>query len=161
MAIILLLAPQADSFFDVRGIVQLAGQHARAFPEKAEGIEVGTEAARLHFLHATGWAAAAGTQIAAFVVRFKDGKTAEVPVVYGEDVSDWWQYPQNRFKGSRGKVVWVGSNPACRGLGGWLKLYKTSWENPRPGVEIASIDYVSSLTSAAPFLVAVTAEKKP
>jgi hypothetical protein len=32
----------------------------------------------------------------------------------------------------------------------------TSWVNPQPGVPIRSIDYFSTLTDAAPFLVAIT-----
>ena len=149
-----------DVPFDIRGVVQLAGQAAKAFPEKVEGIDVRCPAARLHFLHATGWSAAPGTPIARFVVHFKDGKSVDVPVVFGEDVGDWWQYPHTRFKGTRGKVAWIGSNPACRALGASLKIYKTTWENPTPEVEIVSVDYASSMTPAAPFLVALTAEKK-
>jgi hypothetical protein len=146
--------------FDCRGILQLAGRQAPAFPEKAEGIEVGTAASRLHVLHATGWSAAPGATVASFTVHFKDGKQAEIPVVFGDDVSDWWQYPAVRFRGTKGKAVWVGSNPAARANGASLKLYKTSWENPRPEVEIVRVDYVSRMTTAAPFLIAVTAEKK-
>jgi hypothetical protein len=144
--------------FDVRGVLQLAGQIARSFPEKVEGIGVGTCAARLHFLHATGWNGPPGTRIASFVIHFKDGTSAEMPVVSEEDVSDWWQYPQRRFSGKRGKAVWIGSNPACRSLGACLKLYKSTWENPKPSVEIERVDYGSQVTAAAPFLIAITAE---
>ncbi|MBM3838096.1 MAG: hypothetical protein FJ398_09050 [Verrucomicrobia bacterium] len=37
-------------------------------------------------------------------------------------------------------------------------LYKLTWENPRPDVGVERIDYVSNRTSAAPFLIAITAE---
>jgi len=146
--------------FDVRGVLQLAGQAARIFPEKAEGIEVGARAARLHFLHAAGWDNVPGTRIATYVIHYKDGTSAEMPVISGEDVSDWWQYPQRRFNGKQGKVVWTGRNPACRNLGATLKLYKSSWENPNPTVAIDRVDYRSQMTTSAPFLIAITAEGK-
>jgi hypothetical protein len=146
--------------FDARGVLQLGGQQAREFPEKAAGLPVGVRAARLHFLHAVGWASPTGTPVGTFTVRYGDGSAAEVPIVYGEDVSDWWQLPRQRFKGTKGRVAWIGSNPACRGLGAVLKLYRTVWENPKPELEIASVDYASSMTNSAPFLVALTAEKR-
>jgi len=39
-----------------------------------------------------------------------------------------------------------------------LRLYLTPYENPRPDLEVTSIDFVSKLTHAAPFLVALTVE---
>jgi hypothetical protein len=38
-----------------------------------------------------------------------------------------------------------------------IRLYATTWENPRPGVEVLDLDYVSlGRTAAAPFCVAIT-----
>ena len=37
-----------------------------------------------------------------------------------------------------------------------LVLYTKSWDNPLPGVEITSLDFVSSVGEVAPFLLAVT-----
>jgi len=37
-------------------------------------------------------------------------------------------------------------------------LYKFRSINPRPEVEIQSIDFKSAMTEAAPFLIAITAE---
>jgi hypothetical protein len=33
-----------------------------------------------------------------------------------------------------------------------------TWNNPRPEVEISSIDFISYMTESAPFLIAVTVE---
>jgi hypothetical protein len=38
------------------------------------------------------------------------------------------------------------------------RLYGTTWNNPYPETEIASLDFVSFRQTAAPFLVAVTVE---
>ena len=39
-----------------------------------------------------------------------------------------------------------------------LRLYLTVWENPHQEKTVASIDFVSAMTVAAPFCVAITAE---
>jgi hypothetical protein len=57
-----------------------------------------------------------------------------------------------------GVVAWRGENTATRRRGFSLQLYRTTWENPVPGAEIASLDFISRLSSSAPFLVAITAD---
>jgi hypothetical protein len=39
-----------------------------------------------------------------------------------------------------------------------VRLYKSRFENPRPGAEILTIDYISTRTEAAPFLLGLTIE---
>ena len=39
-----------------------------------------------------------------------------------------------------------------------LRLYKSTFENPQPNVEIETIDYVSAMTPAAPFMLGLTVE---
>jgi hypothetical protein len=39
-----------------------------------------------------------------------------------------------------------------------LRLYQTSWENPKPDLEVVSFDFVSAMANSAPFLIAVTVE---
>lgn len=39
-----------------------------------------------------------------------------------------------------------------------LRLFKTAWDNPRPDAAVSHIDYVSTMTDCAPFLVALTVE---
>jgi hypothetical protein len=39
-----------------------------------------------------------------------------------------------------------------------LRLFIKTWHNPRPAVSIATIDFLSERTGAAPFLVALTVE---
>ncbi len=39
-----------------------------------------------------------------------------------------------------------------------LRLFLSTFDNPRPDVEVPAIDFVSELTPAAPFLVAMTVE---
>lgn len=88
-------------------------------------------------------------------------------MVAGEHVFDWW-YPlfktginPRQFKMAPGtERAWTGSNPFIREIwpGESLILYKSTFDNPRPDVPITSLDYVSTMTLTAPFLVALTVE---
>src|SRR5262249_1844800 len=101
-----------------------------------------------------------GTAIAEYKVGFADGSSAAIPVVYGEDVRDWWF--NERTKGvTRGKVVWQGENEWSKTNQSQIRLYLTSWDNPSPEKKIASLDYTKIGDSpAAPFCVAITLEAK-
>lgn len=131
------------------GVVQLGVGH----PEKVEGIKVGGQAVKLHFLHACGHrnATVANTPIGKYVVRYADKTTAEIAIVYGQDVVDWWVQP-GIADPARGKVAWEGHNKFSP-----VKLFLTTWENPHPNKQIVALDFV--MTSNAPFCVAITAEE--
>jgi hypothetical protein len=148
--------------FDVRGVVQLAGASLwqEGFPEAVTGIPVKNRCARMHFLHATGWSVRDGTQIGSYIVRYADGRRRFIPILYGQDVRDW------RTQGGPGSgneletVVWRKTGPSNSQSAGFHRLFKSVWENPFPEVEIEAIDFVSAMTEAAPFLIAITAEFK-
>ena len=144
-------------------------------PTKVEGIKVGSTVHKLHILHSTGYGRGNsdegqesdasfikdGTRIAEYVVRYEDGKTETIPVVYGEDVRDWW-FREDEKGPSRGKVAWKAANEAAKKHDCGVRLYLTTWKNPRPDKKVVSIDYVGRKddTAAAPFCVAITAEEK-
>lgn len=145
--------------FDVRGIVQLSGiELERAgghFPQQISGIKIGQRCRDLHFLHATGWKHSDGSQIGTFVVHYADGEEVNIPIVYGDDVRDWNAASDSSTKVRRGTTVWTSTSTKTR----WpVRLFKMTWLNPLPKMEIVTLDYVSSMTPSAPFLIAVTAE---
>ncbi len=41
---------------------------------------------------------------------------------------------------------------------GFLRLVKRTWDNPSPEVEVEPIDFTSTMTQCAPFLIALTLE---
>lgn len=131
------------------GVVQLGGGK----PDKVEGIKVGATAAKLQILHACSHCGGIplDTSIGKYVVRYDDKTTAEIPIVYGKDVVDWWVQP-GVADPTRGKVAWEGQNRFSL-----VKLFLTTWPNPHPDKRIRSLDYVA--TKAAPFCVAITAEE--
>lgn len=54
--------------------------------------------------------------------------------------------------------AWSGENPKSRAQHKTIQLDLVTWEHLRPDVEITSLDLVSTLQKAAPFLVAVRLE---
>jgi hypothetical protein len=131
------------------GVVQLgAGK-----PNRVEGIKVGKKAEKFQFLHACSHCGGTplNSLIGKYVVRFEDKSTAEIEIVYGKDVIDWWEQP-GVADPTRSKVAWDGQNKFSR-----IKLFLTTWSNPTPEKTIVSIDYVMIRNS--PFCVAITSEE--
>jgi hypothetical protein len=146
------------------GVVQLGSPRHPGGLEKVEAIKVGTKTVKLHFLHACGRSAGtrAGTRVATYVLHYDDNSTTEVEIVYGKDVVDWWEQ-RGVADPSRSKVAWEGQNDAMRANGLKIKLFLTTWQNPHPNKLIRTIDYLRTgdrqQTGAAPFCVAISAEK--
>ena len=55
-------------------------------------------------------------------------------------------------------VVWTGNTAAAAANGQTIRLWKRTYENPRPDVEITHLDFVSAMAFPAPFVVAITVE---
>ncbi|HEX4794536.1 MAG TPA: hypothetical protein VH370_12120 [Humisphaera sp.] len=152
--------------YDLRGIVQVSGQQFvtsnKEFPEVVKGIRVRLKCEKLSFLQATHWSEDKGVQIGTYVIHYISGDKVEIPIRYGIDLRDWIfrQNPATPAKpGAQPSMpiaLWTGKDkdkPTVDYL-----LFEKKWTNPRPDLEIVSIDLVSAMTNAAPFLVAVTAQ---
>jgi len=149
--------------FDTRGVVQLAGRELvnRVYPHEVTGIPARQKCRAIHFLHGTGWSEVQAKQIAYYVVHYADGQLRYVPVLYGQEVCDWVPRETNPEQVAGSVVAWEGA--ACDEAAGVSmaqkrRLFLTTWRNPRQEVEVQSIDFISSLTASAPFLVAITLE---
>jgi hypothetical protein len=101
-----------------------------------------------------------GVQVGSYVLHYADGECREVPLLYGRDLANWWFWglPRGSSEDRGAFAAWVGQNPDAAKNGAGICLYKSTRENPRPDVELVSIDFVSSMSFAAPFLVALTVE---
>lgn len=150
-----------DVEFDIiDGVLQL-GSSSVDKPKEFKDIKVNRTLKKLHFLHATGYSAEEGTVIAKYVIHYEDKTTTDVEVKFGEDVVDWWAYP-DRAGPSKGKVAWESENEASKGFKAKIRLYLKTWDNPKPEKKVVSIDFIATSPeqSAAPFCVAITAEEK-
>jgi hypothetical protein len=144
--------------YDVRGIIQLSctEQASKHFPARVNGIKIQQTCARLHFLHSAGFGHVADEdqQVGSYILHFAaNHMQLEIPIIYGHDVRDWHAQPGEKPSADL-KVAWTGTN----GISSNIRLFTTTWSNVAPGVEIESIDFVSAMGAAAPFLIAITAE---
>ena len=147
--------------FDVRGVIQLTGSQAEfagaSFPESQPGIKIGHKCKQLTMLQATGWQTEDGTTIGTYVLHYTGGTQATLNIVYGLDARDWWYASSGEPKEAKSATIaWSGSNPATEASGASLRLFKRTYENPKPDLTIETIDFVSAQSESAPFLIAVT-----
>ena len=136
--------------FDLRGIVQLAGDPTLkgAYPAAQTNFVVNRTFKRLHVLHATGWTVKPGTKIGAVRLKYAGGREHEFPIVFGEDVRDWNAGSDPSEVVSRARIAWRGHNAADYDI----RLFLSTWVNPFPSEEVRSLDYVSAGSNCAPFL---------
>ena len=62
------------------------------------------------------------------------------------------------FEASHAKVVWQGKDRYAASLGATIRLYKRTYENPRPDATLNTIDFETTMSSCSPFLIAITVE---
>jgi hypothetical protein len=147
--------------FDVRGIVQLCSTKIAAgggLPKEVKDIQVNQKCRRLHFLQGTQWRVADGTRIGSYVLHYAGGAQAELPIVYGQQVRDWWSSGSEELEAKAARVAWKGSNAATERQNVSLRVFDNACNNPHPEQQIQSVDFVSSMTDSAPFLIAITLE---
>jgi len=148
--------------FDVRGLLQIAGAKSLkvtglALPEEIKGIKVNRKGRLIHFLHACAFTAKPGTKIGVYIIHYSNGEVREAPILYKQNVRDWWVYPEEgNVTDKEVEEVWQGSNAATRRHCQKTHLIKYTWKNPLPDVEITYIDFTTTLEDPAPFLVAIT-----
>ena len=149
--------------FDARGVVQLQGREVLkrkgVFPAGATNIPVHQLCRKLHLLHGASWAETEGSTIASLVFHYQDGQEREIAVRYGEHVLDWWCDEPLDASGSNTRVAWSGENPVSKHSRKKLRIFQTRFENPLPSARVESVDYISSMSLCAPFLLALTVEQ--
>jgi beta-galactosidase len=92
-----------------------------------------------------------------YVVHYADGKTADVPVVWGQGVGHWLnKNPKALLNAQVGWAAPFENDPS----GDKAVVYSMQWDNPNPGVEIQSVDMMYAGDGdkwGAPALLAITA----
>lgn len=156
--------------FDVRGIIQLSSEAMKQFggnyPEKVEGISIQRDFEKLHVINSNIWGAGApdGEIVAHLVLHYADGAQEKLDMVSGEHTQDWWYYTRIG-NNTQAETAWRGTNEFVksdfiRNQYGEieLRLFKATWSNPHPEKTVQSLDFVSEMGLAAPFIVALTVE---
>jgi hypothetical protein len=149
--------------FDVRGLVQLQGAMAKSMgvtrPEQAKGLQVHQKCRWIHFLHGTGFSEAEGRHIATYVIHLANGTQQELPIHYAKDVRNQWRKANETPDNKGALVAWTGTNAQTADSGISFRLFRSTWENPSPDIAVESIDYISTMSDCAPFLLAITVER--
>jgi hypothetical protein len=151
--------------FDVRGSIFLAAQKQPGFwsqyPPRVDGVKISRKCQRIHFLHAAGGPRGRkkfDVEVGRYVVHYADHQTNEIRIVYGKDVRDLWTEVDEPLAADNSALVWMGTGPQVQRDTKALRMFKTSWKNPLPDVEVLTIDLVSSVNDTAPFVVAISTE---
>ncbi len=131
-------------------------------PAEVKGIPVGKKADALFFLHTaridkklTPKELAAGTkaEILRYVVHYKDGKEEIIPIFSQIDIGDYKVKEAAPLPGAQ--LAWT---KPYAGTEFSAAVYSKQWTNPRPDVEISSIDMVNAPDKrGVPALLAITA----
>ena len=159
--------------FDVQGVIQIAGtgmaEVKKRFPAEVDGIPINRKCARLYLFHGAHWVYRDdfGKTAAKLRLHYADGSTREIEMKIGEHVFDFWKPlfttgmdPAWTNWASGTERAWTGSNPLVKRFypDEELNLYRSAFPNPQPDIAVTSLDYVSTMSTAAPFLVGLTVE---
>jgi hypothetical protein len=148
--------------FDLRGTIRLRGLQDKLggsnYPEQATGIKIGRKCRSLHFLHAAKSQTKDGSPVGSYLVHYANHEVRTLPIIYGKDVRAWVTEADEPLTTRNSQIVWIGPSPLVQSWSKSLRIFKSTWLNPLPNEELVSIDFVSAMSSAAPFLVALTAE---
>src|SRR5262249_24982967 len=146
--------------FDARGVVQLNDRARRLvheFPNQVTGIRVGAKGDQIHFLHAHSAPERFGTMIIRYRMHYANGEVREFSAAAQRDIGQW--YLNSPGEGREGDLNLVWKAEKVTDQFGDVGLFLNTWDNPLPEVEITSIDLVSALSEAQPFVVAITVER--
>ena len=88
-------------------LILSSGQNGKFPAEKVINIGPAAEdLCYLYLLHASAWLPEKNSPVGVIYAEFRDGSSAEFPVVAGRDVGNWW----HPFNLSNGAVAWTGEN---------------------------------------------------
>lgn len=153
----------AGTEFDIRGLVQLSGRSLtnQSWPKEIKSIPVGQKAKRLHFLHATavGGAEDDGKQAGSYFVYFARNKTRlEIPIIYDRDLRCWQKQANEKPTPPELVTAWESDSDTPKTTGDKARIFKMTWDNLAPDLEIEKLDFVTTTSGPAPFLIAITVE---
>src|SRR5262249_39804088 len=126
--------------FDIRSLVEI-GQVAplrgvKKIPPQVKDILVDRPARRLYFLHTADnfpWESD-GTEVGHYTIHYADGEERTIPIVFGKDLAAYSALPDDHNKEL--VVAWTSVSETVPNRRRTIRLFKTTWENPRPEVAI-------------------------
>jgi len=121
-------------------------------PLEVAGIKVDAKFKRLYAFQTAQYSVASKIEIGGYRLRYDDGTSANLSIVAGDDVFDWFfgRTPD----AERSRTGWSGRNGASA-----IAFFVTRYDNPHPQKTVAAIDFFATNNGAAPVCVALTIEQ--
>jgi WD40 repeat protein/predicted Ser/Thr protein kinase len=148
--------------WDIRGMLVVSGLKRKGityrFPATMRGIPLARRATRVHFLCGSSDSGSVEKELVRIAFHATDGEVMERPIRVGKELLDWW-YPLNAKPGRPGMVVaWTGTNKSSRLNKHGLRLFRVTWENPRPEVPLQTLDLLAAPTRSEFLVLAISVE---
>jgi hypothetical protein len=148
--------------FQIDGLKCLWGagnaESGQNFDEQVLGIPVNRRFDTLYVYHATYHTARIGTPVYELVFRYEDSDPVTNQIRYGVDVLDWYANKGKTVIGPTGpnsRLAWHGEYSAG-GKKQPLRFCLTALENPKPFLEVTSIDLYSCKSISTTCIMAMT-----
>ena len=149
--------------FQIDTLVQLWGQGGasagKAYREAVENLPVNRKFEVLYMLNGTAYAASEGDDVMSVLLHYADGTTGKLTIRYGTQTGDWWQLhstTQVNATDPATKVVWRAEDPSVARYNKSMRFFCTPLVNPKPALEVKSLDLVSEKSQAVPLILALT-----
>jgi beta-lactamase regulating signal transducer with metallopeptidase domain len=113
---------------------------------------------RLHLLHGLDGTAEPGTTVGWIRFHYRDGNVAELRIRYGEHLRECRFAAFSPVRDPGSAMAWTGSNPWTRAAGQGLRLYRSTFTNPRPEEPVTQVEYSASQPTPTLLLAAATIE---
>jgi hypothetical protein len=122
-------------------------------PAQISGLVVNRKFEYLYSLHASGFVEgqADKTVLWRYILHYRDGTIAEIPIRLNEETSDWLE-PRELPSATIG---WLGPSLTVRPVG----LYIARLTNPEPIKEVVSLDIISTEVGSISGIIALTTGK--
>ncbi|MGK7395078.1 MAG: hypothetical protein ACNS62_10915, partial [Candidatus Cyclobacteriaceae bacterium M3_2C_046] len=145
-------------------ILALRGRQAEVEAENIENIPVQAKTSKLAFLqayHLQNKEIEKGEQLFHFRVNYSDGSREIIPVHWQVEIEDWLAGPDELHNLEAAELAWHQAVLKKRGGTQQIRLYKMEWENPKPEVEIVSLDMINNreYQDGAPAVFAISLVK--
>ncbi|MCL1888703.1 MAG: hypothetical protein FWF96_07540, partial [Kiritimatiellaeota bacterium] len=126
----------------VAGAMSLAGNGGRVEEVEVNGVGVNARADALFFLHTFQASNDLWNRreqppaVFGYRVRYEDGATVDIPVVWRRDIGPWQSAAPESF--ANAAMAWAG--PAPEGTPNRPVLYMMQWDNPHPEKAVSTVD---------------------
>jgi len=149
--------------FQIDGVIQFKSLNPKALgdllPTRVKGIAVGRRFTTLHLLHCSEFPEAPREPAVKLILHYFDQQEREFVLRYGVHFEDWYHPLQGLASAdTTTHNAWIAPPPTDQ-RGPWgTALWHTTLVNPRPEVEVVSLEVRSLFSQARYTLVAATTE---